>query len=146
MKKLLAIALCLVAPVAHGQELSDPTLVGELMAFHGTKAIVSAMTTHCYETTGLDPAYKDANANWYLRNIGFLDLADRVVVALGGEEGNGKQNAETYGGTQIMTAYNQAADKEVFCRGFLASVDSGALDLDKQLPDVLKRAQAIAAK
>lgn len=44
-----------------------------------------------------------------------------------------------------MTAYNQAEDKSVFCRAFLEQVESGALDIDKQLPDVLKRAQDISA-
>ena len=73
--------LVLSSPLpALAQDQADPALVGELMAFHGSKAIVEVMTTHCYETTGLDNAYKDAAANWYLRNIGYLDLADRVAV------------------------------------------------------------------
>ncbi len=116
------------------------------MAFHGSRAIVSVMTTHCYETTGLDPVYKQANDNWYLRNIGFLELADRVVARLGGNAEERQKAAETYGGTQIMSAYNQAADKSVFCRAFLEQVESGALDIDRQLPAVLARAQAIATQ
>ena len=65
------IWLLALAPTA-AQDAADAELIGELMAFHGSQAIVSAMTTHCYETTGLDSAYKTANDNWYLRNIGFL--------------------------------------------------------------------------
>lgn len=125
---------------------ADPELVGELMAFHGSKAIVSAMTTHCYETTGLDGAYQTANDNWYLRNVGFLDLADRVALRLGGGTPEEIAAAETYGGTQIMSAYNQAPDKETFCRSFLEQVDGGALDIDKQLPAALEKAQAIAGQ
>lgn len=139
------LLLALGASVAQAQE-GNPELVGELMAFHGSKAIVSAMTTHCYETTGLNAAYKGAYDNWYLRNIGFLDLADRVVARLGGGNAGAQQAAETYGGEQIMSAYNQAGDKDSFCRGFLEQVDNGALDIDKQLPGPLKQAQAIAAE
>ncbi|RYE52627.1 MAG: hypothetical protein EOP18_10440, partial [Rhizobiaceae bacterium] len=62
---------------AQDDSAANSQLIGELMAFHGSQAIVDVMTTHCYETTGLDGAYKDAASNWYLRNIGFLDLADR---------------------------------------------------------------------
>lgn len=131
---------------AAAQDAADAELIGELMAFHGSQAIVSAMTTHCYETTGLDQAYKTASDNWYLRNIGFLDLADRVIARLGGGAEGQQQAAETYGGSQIMSAYNQAADKDSFCRAFLEQVDSGALDIDKQLPDALAKAQDIAAE
>ena len=131
---------------ASAQDTGDAELIGELMAFHGSQAIVSAMTTHCYETTGLDQAYKKASDNWYLRNIGFLDLADRVIARLGGGAEGQQQAAETYGGSQIMSAYNQAEDKDSFCRGVLEQVDSGALDIDKQLPDALDKAQAIAAQ
>ena len=131
---------------ASAQEAANPELIGELMAFHGSQAIVSAMTTHCYETTGLDAAYQSANDNWYLRNIGFLDLADRVIARLGGGAEGQQQAAETYGGSQIMSAYNQAGDKEAFCRSFLEQVDSGALDIDKQLPATLEKAQAIASE
>lgn len=138
--------LWLLALPATAQDDSDAELIGALMAFHGSQAIVSAMTTHCYETTGLDPAYQSANDNWYLRNIGFLDLADRVIARLGGGADGEQQAAETYGGSQIMTAYNQAEDKETFCRAFLEQVDGGALDIDKQLPDALAKAQAIAAQ
>jgi hypothetical protein len=116
------------------------------MAFHGSHAIVSAMTTHCYETTGLDPAYQAASDNWYLRNIGFLDLADRVIARLGGGAAGEQEAAETYGGSQIMSAYNQAEDKNTFCRAFLEQVDGGALDIDKQLPGALAKAQDIAAQ
>ncbi|WP_152558426.1 hypothetical protein [Devosia sp. LC5] len=130
---------------ARAQENADAELVGELMAFHGSRAIVSAMTTHCYETTGLDGAYKTANDNWYLRNVGFLDLADRVITKLGGTSPGQIEAAETYGGTQIMSAFNQAEDKEAFCRSFLERVENGALDIDKQLAGILKRAQDIAA-
>ncbi len=131
---------------AAAQDAADAELIGELMAFHGSQAIVSAMTTHCYETTGLDQAYKTASDNWYLRNIGFLDLADRVIARLGGGAEGQQQAAETYGGSQIMSAYNQAADKDSFCRTFLEQVDGGALDIDKQLPDALAKAQDIAAE
>lgn len=144
LKRLIVLTLLLAAP-AMAQE-ADGKLVGELMAFHGSKAIVSAMTTHCYETTGLDAAYQTASDNWYLRNIGFLDLANRVAVRLGGGTPEEIAAAETYGGTQIMSAYNQAEDKETFCRAFLEQVDSGALDIDKQLPAALEKAQAIAAQ
>lgn len=140
----MLLTLLLAGP-AMAQDV-DPELVGELMAFHGSQAIVSAMTTHCYETTGLDAAYQTANDNWYLRNIGFLDLADRVAMRLGGGTPAEIAAAETYGGTQIMSAYNQAADKETFCRGFLEQVNGGALDIDKQLPAALEKAQAIAAQ
>lgn len=143
---LLAMAWLSVAFPASAQEASDPELIGELMAFHGSKAIVSAMTTHCYETTGLDAVYKTANDNWYLRNIGFLDLADRVIARLGGAAAGQQQAAETYGGSQIMTAYNQAEDKALFCQGFLDQVDGGGLDIDKQLPSALEKAQAIASQ
>lgn len=144
LKRFVVLALLLAAP-AVAQE-ADPELVGELMAFHGSKAIVSAMTTHCYETTGLDSAYQTASDNWYLRNVGFLDLADRVALRLGGGTPAEITAAETYGGTQIMSAYNQAPDKETFCRAFLEQVDSGALDIDKQLPAALEKAQAIASQ
>jgi hypothetical protein len=140
-----ACALMLVVAPACAQE-AGTELVGELMAFHGSKAIVEAMTTHCYETTGLDSAYEVASENWYLRNVGFLDLADRVARELGGGTEAEIEAAETYGGTQIMSAYNQAPDKDSFCRSFLERVDSGALDIDKALPDALKRAQEIAAQ
>lgn len=142
---LAVIWLATFAPAA-AQDASDAELIGELMAFHGSQAIVSAMTTHCYETTGLDPAYQAASENWYLRNIGFLDLADRVIARLGGGAEGQQQAAETYGGSQIMSAYNQAGDKDGFCRGFLEQVEGGALDIDKQLPDALAKAQAIAAQ
>ena len=128
------------------QDTADADLIGELMAFHGSQTIVSVMTTHCYETTGLDPAYHTAADNWYLRNIGFLDLADRVIARLGGGAEGQQQAAETYGGSQIMSAYNQAGDKDAFCRGFLEQVEGGALDIDKQLPDPLAKAQEIAAQ
>ncbi len=65
---------------------------------------------------------------------------------LGGGSPEEISAAETYGGSQIMSAYNQAGDKTVFCRAFLEQVDSGALDIDKALPDALKRAQDIAAQ
>ncbi|WP_240230318.1 hypothetical protein [Devosia lacusdianchii] len=145
MKRLFVIAMLFAAP-AIAQEAGDAELIGELMAFHGSKAIVSAMTTHCYETTGLDAAYQTANDNWYLRNVGFLDLANRVAARLGGGTALEIAAAETYGGTQIMSAYNQAEDKNTFCRAFLEQVDGGALDIDKQLPDALEKAQAIAAQ
>ena len=138
-------ALLALAPSAQAQTAEDTALIGELMAFHGSQAIVEVMTTHCYETTGLDPAYQAAAENWYLRNISYLDLADRVIAELGGGSEGQQEAAETYGGSQIMTAYNQAADKEIFCRAFLEQVDSGALDIDQQLPDILKRAQEISA-
>lgn len=143
---LLAAAWLSIVVPASAQDASDPELIGELMAFHGSKAIVSAMTTHCYETTGLDAAYKTANDNWYLRNIGFLDLADRVIARLGGAAAGEQQTAETYGGSQIMSAYNQAEDKSLFCQAFLEQVDGGALDIDKQLPSALEKAQAIASQ
>ena len=143
---LLAAAWLAALIPASAQEASDPELIGELMAFHGSEAIVSAMSTHCYETTGLDSAYKTANDNWYLRNIGFLDLADRVIARLGGASEAEQSAAETYGGTQIMSAYNQAEDKDTFCRAFVEQVESGALDIDKQLPAALAKAQAIASQ
>jgi hypothetical protein len=142
---LAAAILTIAAPAAAQDAAADAALVGELMAFHGSKAIVEVMTTHCYETTGLDTAYQDAAANWYLRNISYLDLADRVAARLGGGSAEEIKAAETYGGSQIMTAYNQAADKEVFCRTFLEQVESESLDIDNQLPDILKRAQDISA-
>ncbi|MBO9587133.1 hypothetical protein [Devosia sp.] len=149
MRSCLALVVSLLSLVvpAHAQENSaaNSQLIGELMAFHGSQAIVQVMTTHCYETTGLDGAYKTAADNWYLRNIGFLDLADRVIVSLGGAAEGQQRAAETYGGSQIMSAYNQAADKNSFCRAFLEQVDSGALDINNQLPAPLKRAQEIAS-
>ena len=137
--------LALLVPAA-AQDATDPALVGELMAFHGAKTIVTVMTTHCYETTGLDEAYHAASDNWYLRNIGFIELANRVAERLGGGTPEEVAAAQTYGGSQIMSAYNQAEDKDVFCRAFLEQVDSGALDIDKSLPDALRRAQAVAAQ
>jgi len=139
-------ALVLSSGAVHGQEADNNAFIGELLAFHGSQAIVDAMSTHCYETTGLDTAYKTAADNWYLRNVGFLDLADRVVARLGGGAPGGQQAAETYGGTQIMSAYNQSEDKNTFCRGFLEQVEAGALDIDEQLPVVLKKAQEIASQ
>ena len=148
MRHLICSAtICLASLVpAHAQDTANPALVGELMAFHGAKAIVAAMTTHCYETTGLDSAYQAANDDWYLRNIGFLELANRVAERLGGGTADEVAAAETYGGSQIMSAYNQAADKDSFCKGFLEQVNSGALDIDNSLPAALKQAQAIAAQ
>ena len=146
MRLFLLVALCLSVPQVQAQEAANAELVGELMAFHGSQTIVSAMTTHCYETTGLDSAYKTAYDNWYLRNVGFLDLADRVAAKLGGGTPEEIAAAENYGGSQIMSAYNQADDKEIFCRAFLEQVDSGALDIDKQLPEALSQAQQIAAQ
>lgn len=142
----MVLVMCLVSPAAWAQEAGDAKLIGELMAFHGSRAIVSAMTTHCYETTGLDASYRSANENWYLRNIGFLNLADRVIARLGGGAEGQQKSAETYGGEQIMSAYNQASDKGRFCRGFLEQVEGGALDIDKQLPTTLEKAQAIASE
>ena len=141
-----AVIWLLALVPAAAQDNSDAELIGELMAFHGSRAIVSAMTTHCYETTGLDPAFQTANDNWYLRNIGFLDLADRVIARLGGGAEGQLEAAETYGGSQIMSADHQAEDKDTFCRSFLEQVDGGALDIDKQLPDALAKAQDIAAQ
>jgi hypothetical protein len=146
LRFLLPVMFCLLVPQVHAQEAANAKLVGELMAFHGSETIVSAMTTHCYETTGLDSAYQTAYENWYLRNVGFLDLADRVAARLGGGTPEEIAAAENYGGSQIMSAYNQADDKEVFCRAFLEQVDSGALDIDKQLPEALSQAQQIAAQ
>ncbi len=146
MRFLLPVMFCLLVPQVHAQEAANAKLVGELMAFHGSETIVSAMTTHCYETTGLDSDYQTAYENWYLRNVGFLDLADRVAARLGGGTPEEIAAAENYGGSQIMSAYNQADDKEVFCRAFLEQVDSGALDIDKQLPEALSQAQQIAAQ
>lgn len=143
---LLAAAWLAAVIPASAQDANNDELIGELMAFHGSEAIVSAMTTHCYETTGLDSTYKIASDNWYLRNIGFLDLADRVIARLGGAAEDERRAAETYGGEQIMSAYNQADDKDTFCRAFLEQVDSGALDIDKQLPTALEKAQAIASE
>lgn len=140
----MAAMLSLGAGAAWAQE-DNSKLIGALMAFHGSQTIVGVMTTHCYETTGLNGAYKQANDNWYLRNIGFLQLADRVIERLGGGKAGQQQAAETYGGSQIMGAYNQAVDKDAFCRAFLDEVESGALDIDKQLPTTLAKAQAIAA-
>lgn len=146
-KWLGAAALVLVAgPAVAQDDGADAAFIGELMAFHGSRAIVSAMTTHCYETTGLDNAYRVAADNWYLRNVGFLDLANRVAAKLGGVGEGEQQKAETYAGTQIMSAYNQADSKDRFCQGFLEQVNEGALDIDKQLPEVLKRAQEIASE
>ncbi len=145
MRRNLVLAAAFLTAILPVQAQDDTALVGELMAFHGSKAIVEAMTTHCYENTGLDSAYKDAAANWYLRNIGYLDLADRVITRLGGGSEGQQKAAETYGGSQIMSAYNQAGDKNLFCRTFLEQVQSGVLDIDKQLPDILKRAQEISA-
>ena len=141
-----AVIWLLALVPAAAQDNSDAELIGELMAFHGSRAIVSAMTTHCYETTGLDPAFQTANDNWYLRNIGFLDLADRVIARLGGGAEGQQAAAEIYGGTQIMSAYNQAEDKDTFCRSFLEQVDGGALDIVKQLPDALAMAQDFAGQ
>lgn len=142
---LVLSLLPLSLPVSAQEATSDAALVGELMAFHGSHAIVEVMTTHCYETTGLDSAYRDAAENWYLRNISYLDLADRVAERLGGGTDEEIEAAETYGGSQIMTAYNQAPDKNVFCRAFLEQVEGGSLDIDEQLPEVLARAQEISA-
>ncbi|WP_160297840.1 hypothetical protein [Devosia chinhatensis] len=148
MRRNLLLAAALTASILPAQAqdtASDTALIGELMAFHGSKAIVEAMSTHCYENTGLDGAYHDAAANWYLRNVGYLDLADRVINRLGGGSEGQQRTAETYGGSQIMSAYNQAPDKTVFCRTFLEQVEGGTLDIDKQLPEILKRAQEISA-
>ncbi len=146
MRRFLLVMFGLLASQVQAQEAANAKLIGELMAFHGSETIVSAMTTHCYETTGLDSAYKTAYDNWYLRNVGFLDLADRVAARLGGGTPEEIAAAENYGGSQIMSAYNQAEDKDVFCRAFLEQVDSGALDIDKQLPEALRQAQQIAAQ
>ncbi|WDR04469.1 hypothetical protein PSQ90_08925 [Devosia rhodophyticola] len=128
------------------QESDDPALLGELLGFHGTETIVLVMTTHCYETTGLDSSFKSAAENWYLRNVGFLELADRVIDRLGGQTPAEAEAARNYSGAQIMSAYNQAEDKDGFCRGFLGQVEDGKLDIDQQLPQILKQAQAIASE
>jgi hypothetical protein len=142
---VLGIGLALLGLPANAQETgTDAALIGELMAFHGSEAIVEVMSTHCYETAGLDNAYKVAAENWYLRNISYLDLADRVIERLGGGNPADLKAARDYGGSQIMSAYNQAPDKDNFCRTFLEQVESGAFDIDKQLPGPLKRAQEIA--
>lgn len=140
-----AMTLFPLITFAQEQQGENSALIGELMAFHGSKAIVDAMTTHCYENTGLDPIYKDAAANWYLRNISYLDLADRVIARLGGAAEGQQKAAETYGGSQIMSAFNQAENKSVFCSSFLEQVQGGNLDIDKQLPGILKQAQDISA-
>jgi hypothetical protein len=145
LRRNLVLAAAFVTAILPAQAQDDTALIGELMAFHGSKAIVEAMTTHCYENTGLDSAYKEAAANWYLRNISYLDLANRVITRLGGGSEGQQQAAELYGGSQIMSAYNQAGDKTVFCRTFLEQVEGGTLDIDKQLPEILKRAQEISA-
>lgn len=145
MRRKLVFAAAFVTAILPAQAEDDAALIGELMAFHGSKAIVEAMTTHCYENTGLDGAYKDAAANWYLRNISYLDLADRVINRLGGGAEGQQEAAEIYGGSQIMSAYNQAGDKTIFCRTFLEQVENGLLDIDRQLPEILKRAQEISA-
>lgn len=146
LKAVACAALVLMTGSAARAQEGDAQLVGELMAFHASAAIVSAMTSHCYETTGLDSAYETAGDNWYLRNVGFLDLADRVIERLGGSAPGQLEAAETYGGTQIMEAYNKAGDKDEFCRNFLAEVEGGALDIDKQLSGPLKKAQQIASQ
>ncbi|MBD8066716.1 hypothetical protein IC608_14675 [Devosia sp. PTR5] len=139
---LLALS---IAPGKAQEAQDNAALIGELMAFHGSEAIVNVMTTHCYETTGLDDSYKTAAENWYLRNISYLDLADRVIDMLGGAAEGDLKAAREYGGSQIMSAYNQAGDQDTFCRTFLEQVESGAFDIDKQLPGPLERAQEISA-
>jgi hypothetical protein len=146
LRAIAGVALVLLTGGMAWAQDGDAKLVGELMAFHASAAIVSAMTSHCYETTGLDSAYEQAADNWYLRNVGFLDLADRVIGRLGGGTPGQLEAAETYGGAQIMAAYNQAADKEGFCRNFLAEVEGGAMDIDKRLSAPLKKAQEIASQ
>lgn len=146
LKAVACAAVVLLGSGSAWAQDDNAQLVGELMAFHGSAAIVEAMTTHCYETTGLDSAYEVANDNWYLRNVGFLDLADRVIERLGGGTPGQQQVAETYGGEQIMDAYNKAGDKDGFCRNFLAEVEGGALDINKQLAAPLKQAQEIASQ
>ena len=148
LRHLLLTAILGLASLtpAQAQDPADQKLIGELLAFHGSRVIVSAMTTHCYETTGLDDTYKTAYDNWYLRNIGFLDLADRVVARLGGAPEGLKSQIENLAGSQIMSAYNQSSDRDVFCRGFLAEVDGGMRDINKQLPAVLEKAQEIASQ
>jgi hypothetical protein len=140
----MSLSLCLPS---HAQAITDDAeLIGALTAFHGSRTIVSVMATHCYENAGLNPEFRTASDNWYLRNIGFLDLADRVIIRLGGAEPGQREAAETYAGSQIMSAYNQAPNKEAFCRDFLAQVNSGGFDIDRTLEDPLRRAQAIAAE
>lgn len=143
---LTALGAALAQDTAPTPAPQQAELIGKLMAFHGTATIVSVMTTHCYETAGLDPAYKAAAENWHLRNIGFLELADRVIEHLGGAGEDQKETAQTYAGSQIMSAYNAAPDTDRFCRDFLAKVDSGGFDIDKALPEVLAEAQAIATQ
>ena len=146
LKAVACAAVIVLGGGAAWAQDDNSQLVGELMAFHGSAAIVGAMTTHCYETTGLDSAYETAGDNWYLRNVSFLDLADRVIARLGGGTPGQLEAAETYGGTQIMDAYNKAEDKEGFCRNFLAEVEGGAMDIDKTLSEPLKKAQGIASQ
>ncbi len=144
-KALMSLMILASAGSAGAQEGDTVQLIGELMAFHASESIVDVMATHCYETTGLDQAYKTAAENWYLRNVGYLDLADRVIDRLGGGAEGQLAQVQTYAGSQIMTAYNQADDKTTFCRAFLERVENGELDINQQLPDALKRAQEIAA-
>ncbi len=145
----MRIFLVVVALGAGGivqAQQADPQLVEELLAFHGTQAIVSAMATHCYENTGLDSTYQKAAEDWYLRNIGFLDLADRVIARVGGASPSQMDAATIYGGEQIMSAYNQATDKDVFCRDFATQVEDGLLDIDRRLPEALAKARQISSQ
>lgn len=143
----LGLSLCLSLPShAQADNTEDARLIGALTAFHGSRTIVTAMSAHCYENAGLNPDFRTASENWYLRNVGFLDLADRVIAKLGGAEPGQREAAETYAGSQIMSAYNQAPNKLSFCRDFLAQVNSGGFDIDKTLEEPLRRAQAIAAE
>ena len=141
----LLFAAVLPVSLAHANEEDPSALIGELMAFHGSETIVTVMSTHCYETTGLDPAFRVAAENWQVRNIGFLDLADRVIERLGGAEEGQRQTAQTYAGTQIMSAYNQAEDQRRFCRDFLAKLEEGGFDIDVALPGPLAEAQQISS-
>jgi hypothetical protein len=142
----LGLSLCLSLPSHAQASTEDAQLIGALTAFHGSRTIVTVMSAHCYENAGLNPDFRVASENWYLRNVGFLDLADRVIARLGGAEPGQREAAETYAGSQIMSAYNQAPNKQTFCRDFLAQVNSGGFDIDKTLEEPLRRAQAIAAE
>ncbi|RUT29308.1 hypothetical protein EMQ25_14385 [Arsenicitalea aurantiaca] len=140
--RALLLGAAMAAP-AHAATAGQDELIGEVLAFYGTQTIVETMSTHCYESAGLEEEYEIAAQDWYLRNVSFLDLAHRVLTQLDGLDEERRRAAEIYSGTQIMTAFNAAPDKRAFCLAFRESLEEGVLDIDRQFADTLERARAV---
>jgi hypothetical protein len=123
----------------------DPRLLGEIYAFYGTKALVGVASERCYVQMGLDAAYPLAAENWNIRNIAYVELADRVLILLGQTTPDSRNAAEAYGTEQARHAFDAAADASAYCATLLLSINAGAFDIAEQYPEQLRRIQAVGA-